>query len=38
MDVRDTFYDSKTTDGLQESHTGHHKNGQDGREDLKQDG
>ena len=38
MDGRDTLHDSKTTDGQKERQSGHHENGQDGREDLKQDG
>ena len=33
-----TLQDSKTTDGQNERLSGHHENGQDGREDLKQDG
>ena len=35
---RDTLNDSKTTDGLKEWQSGHHENGQNGRDDLKQDG
>ena len=38
MDGRDTLHDSKTTDGQKEWQSGHHQNGQDCREDLKQDG
>ena len=38
MDGRDTLHDSKTTYGLKESHSGHHGNGQNDREDLKKDG
>ena len=34
----DTLPDSKTPDGQKERQSGHHENGQDGREDLKQDG
>ena len=34
----DTLPDSKTPDGQNERQSGHHENGQDGREDLKQDG
>ena len=32
------MHDSTTPDGLKEWQSGHHKNGQGGREDLKQDG
>ena len=38
MDGRDTLHDSTTSDGLKERQSGHHENGQGGREDLKQDG
>ena len=38
MDGRDTLPDSKTTDGVKEWLSGHHETGQDGREDLTQDG
>ena len=38
MDGRDTLHDSMTTDGQKEWQSGHHENGQDDREDLKQDG
>ena len=38
MDGRDTLHDTKTTDEQKERQSGHHENGQDGREDLKQDG
>ena len=38
MDGRDTLHDSTTTGGLKEWQSGHPKNGQGGREDLKQDG
>ena len=38
MDGRDTLHDSETTDGQKEWLSGHHENGQDDREDLKQDG
>ena len=38
MDGRDTLHDSTITDGLNEWQSGHHENGQGGREDLKQDG
>ena len=34
----DTLHYSKTTDGQKEWQSGHHENGQDGRENLKQDG
>ena len=38
MDGRDTLQDSTTTDEQKERQSGHHGNGQDDREDLKQDG
>ena len=38
MDGQDTLHDSTTADGLKEWESGHHENGQGGREDLKQDG
>ena len=38
MDGRDTLHDSPITDGLKVRQSGHHENGQSGREDLKQDG
>ena len=34
MDRRETLHDSKTTDGQKVRQSGHHENGQDGREDL----
>ena len=38
MDGQDTLHDSKTTDRQKELQSGHHENGQDGREDIKEDG
>ena len=34
MDGRDSLHDSTTTDVLKEWQSGHHENGQGGREDL----
>ena len=38
MDGRDTLHNSRKTVGQKERQSGHLENGQDGREDLKQDG